>query len=326
MSLQKKGADLLAAVGKSLDMSSAGPLPRHPSVPGTAIGMMVNEANGGLRDRLAKAEAEVKTLKEGDRVFKVDPARVRRSPYADRHELAFQDTDVEFEKLCELIKDTAGNTEPAQLRPMKDDPSYDYEVASGHRRHAACLKLHLPLTAIVREMTDAELVRQMSIENSGRTNLSAYERGCNFKLLLAKNVFTSGRDLAARLALSQTTVVSLLKFAELPRPIIDAFTDPREIRAEWLNPLLTAWKDDRERFLVTLATLERGLRPAETYRRLAGLMPKKGIIASSQEVLGSIRMIHNRPAIVLFKDAPPELIAELQEVIKRWAANKESPK
>jgi len=248
----------------------------------------------------------------------VDPKRVRPSQFADRHPTAYE--DAEFELLCESIRETQGNTQPGVVRPLKGHADFDFELASGHRRHRACLRTGQMFRTEVRELTDDELVHQMLVENTARSDLSAFERGRHFAMLLANKVYSSGRELSAKLGVPQPTVVKLLKYADLPEPIIEAFADPREIRQQWVDSLVKAWQADKNRVLKEIAGVPADERPAQVFRRLSGVQAKNSVIASGGQIMGRVRMIHGCPALVLFKNAPEELISELTSLLETWSA------
>jgi len=331
MSLEKKGADMLSAVRSRMDIAKSKPSLPRSTEPSTAIGLMVTEANNSLRERLERAEAEaasnqveLEKLKKLKHLHYLDPHSVRASPFCDRHPMAFN--DKAFVEFCDLVKETGGNTEPGQVRPLEpfDPENPVYEIASGHRRHAACLKLGLPFLAIVREMDDSALIQQMYSENTGRENLSAFERGRHYALLLKQKKYASQRELAAKRGLHQPTLVELLKYDDLADSIIAAFPDPREIRQYWVNPLVDAWKKDAKRVAAVSTELQAGglLRPMEIYRRLAGIEQPKKLISTGDQVLGRIRQINGCPAVVLFKEAPTELVEEISALVLRWAKDK----
>lgn len=337
MSLSSKNDKMFDSISAGMKPAAAVPgTKRSLSAPGTAVGMMVGNANESLRTRLADAEAKVdelardkaeaearadaktKEIEGADLALKLDPARVRRSRFADRHPNAF--VDAAFKDLCDLIRGTGGNTEAAKVRPIEGDPNFDYELASGHRRHAACLELGLPFKAEVHAYSDQELLKQMRSENSGRKELSGFELGRHYSGLIAEKTFVSGRDLAGKLGVSQSIVQRLLKFADLPDAIIAAFPDPREIRVEWVDRLVEAWQADRPRVEAEISGIvgQAGLRPATIYRRLAGVLSRNKVITREGSVLGRIRLVHGCPAVVLYKDAPDALLQRIQDLVVNW--------
>ncbi|MFP3581837.1 ParB/RepB/Spo0J family partition protein, partial [Arthrobacter sp. SIMBA_036] len=76
------------------------------------------------------------------------------------------------------------------LRPHPEAKSR-YQVAYGHRRLAATRKLGIKVRAVIRELTDEQLVVSQGQENSARTNLSFIERAL-FAARLEERGF--GRD------------------------------------------------------------------------------------------------------------------------------------
>ena len=327
MSLQRKSDERLLEIERGL----TAPKPKRPALPDggatTAVGMLVGEANASIRERMNEAvarasalEIEVQRLRDGTPVFEISPARVRPSPFADRHPAAFADAD--FEDLCERIRLTHGNSQPAKVRPVEDDPAHDYEIASGHRRHAACLKLGLPFRVIVRPFTDDELLHEMVEENIGRSDLTAFERGIHYAALIKQGKYSSGRDLAAKLTLSASSVQRLLRYGELSQVVISAFSDPREIRTQWVEPLIKAFQLDAARIgaeCTAIAGEDPHPRAADVFQRLTGGSTRKSIIAAGDAVIARVRTINGCPAVILRKGAPQALLDEIRGVIERWA-------
>jgi ParB family chromosome partitioning protein len=313
-------------------------LPANALVPGSKaggfVGRVLKNSNLGLEaekeqlsEKLKNAEAraeelaaKVRHLEDGTTVFDLNATRVRPSPYADRHPAAF--ADAAFEDLCERIRQTHGNTQPAKVRPINGDPDHDFEIASGHRRHAACLKLGLLFSAIVRPYSDDELLREMVEENTGRHDLSPYERGMHFSRLIETGKAASGRELAIKLGLNQTFVTRLLRYGQIPGGLLRAFRDPREIRRDWIEPLLKAWANDRARVeseIQAVLSEPDPLRSTDIYHRLVKPVGSKAIIASREAVIARVRTIHGCPAFILRKDASTEMINEIRAVIERYA-------
>lgn len=327
MSLQRKADERMLEIERGL----IAPKPKRPALPdgsaSTAVGMMVGEANASIRERMHEAvsrasalEIEVQRLKDGTPIFAINATRVRPSRFADRHPAAFVDAD--FEDLCERIRLTQGNSQPAKVRPVEGDPGHDYEIASGHRRHAACLKLGLPFRVIVRPFTDDELLHEMVEENIGRSDLTAFERGIHYASLIKAGKYPSGRDLAAKLTLSASSVQRLLRYGELSQVVISAFLDPREIRTQWVEPLIKAYELDPARIETecrAIAAQDPHPRAADVFQRLAGGSSHKTIIATGDAVIARVRTINGCPAVILRKGAPQALLDEIRGVIERWA-------
>ena len=121
----------------------------------------IEEENKRLHDQLLAAES----------IIELDPDRIVPSFVNDRLDIEGNET---FRAFVDGIKD-AGQKLPILVRPIAGKPGH-YQAAYGHRRLRACQVLKRPVKAIVREMTDEELVVSQGIENSERLNLSFIEQ------------------------------------------------------------------------------------------------------------------------------------------------------
>ncbi|OZB73377.1 MAG: hypothetical protein B7X33_00020 [Lysobacterales bacterium 13-68-4] len=283
------------------------------------------------RRQAEEARHEASELKSkfasGDVAIKVDPKRVRPSPYADRHPRAFE--DEEFLAFVDEIKSTGGNSEPGIVRPIAGDPDFDYELAAGHRRHRACLTAGLDFFCFVRELTDEQLVVSMVTENKGRKDLSHFEKGRHYALLLKEGKFPSMRKMAEALNEPFAVLQRLIAYGELPEIVISAFRDPRAIRSNWIKPLLDVCGRNAEAVAEEAKALRArdNLKPTDVYKRLTGINSSASIVATAGKALASVRMIHDRKAIVLYKDAPDELVEQLKKLIADYhGAHAGSPK
>jgi ParB family transcriptional regulator, chromosome partitioning protein len=152
-----------------------------PAEPSPAEDAPVRVASGAVRamgleiDRLADGARDAAALRSqiesGTAVLDLPPDLVDPSFVSDR--LA-RTEDAEFRRLVESVRET-GQQVPILVRPHPDSPGR-YQVAYGHRRRDAAAELGLPVRAIVRALTDAELVVAQGKENGERRNLSFIER------------------------------------------------------------------------------------------------------------------------------------------------------
>jgi ParB family chromosome partitioning protein len=110
-------------------------------------------------------------LASGAMILEIDPTLVDPSPIADRFD---ETSDVGFEALKASIGQR-GQEVPILVR---EHPSGDgrYQSAYGHRRVKAARELGIPVKAIVRSLTDEDLVVAQGVENSARQDLSFIER------------------------------------------------------------------------------------------------------------------------------------------------------
>lgn len=134
----------------------------------------IERENEALRARLA----------EGERVVQIDPDLIDPSPFADRFA---QEDDASFETLKQSIAER-GQEIPVLLRASAADPGR-YQTAFGHRRVRAARLLGRTVQAIIRALSDDELVIAQGLENSAREDLSFIERA-----VFALRLEASGRS------------------------------------------------------------------------------------------------------------------------------------
>ena len=142
---------------------------------------------------------------------------------------------------------TYGQLVPALGRSLKDDPDFDVELIYGARRLFIARSINKPILVELREMTDAEAIVAMDIENRQRADVSPYERGLSYSRWLNGGYFASQGDIARALHTSESQVSRLLKLARLPAVVVNAFTSPVDIREEWGLALFDAMKVESTR-------------------------------------------------------------------------------
>ncbi|MGH6760902.1 MAG: plasmid partitioning protein RepB [Phyllobacterium sp.] len=206
--------------------SSAG-LSRSASGAVKAMGLSL----GGMSRELDEARRLKESLAEGDRVVTLDPALVDGSFVADRLG-GTDDTDEAFNALVESLR-INGQQVPVLVRPHPEQQGR-FQAAYGHRRLAAARKLELPVRAIVRTLTDAELVLAQGKENSERRDLSFIERA-----LFAKTLLDRGFDRAMiidALSLHKAELSRFIQVAEaVPLRLIRAIGPaPKVGRPRWM--------------------------------------------------------------------------------------------
>jgi ParB family chromosome partitioning protein len=184
---------------------------------------------------------------------------------------------------------------PALVRRLKDDPEgFEYEVISGARRHFAVSYLReaenrreIFYLAEVRDLADEEAFRFADLENRGRQDISDYERGREYQKALGDYYDGNLTRMAQRMEVSKSLLSSYISLAKLPREVLDAYGDPRQIavrHGQQLSPLL---KGDKRELVVARAeeigkaqdkAREIGGAPlmngAEVFKLLKGAVPK----------------------------------------------------
>ena len=144
-------------------------------------------------------------LEAGQTVIDLDPDLVDPSPVLDR----MPAPDGELTEFIEAIR-LSGQQVPILVRPHPTTPGR-YQTAYGHRRTRAARVLARPIRAVVRAMTDAELVVAQGQENSARRDLSFIERA-----LYAAKLEDAGFDretLTAALNVDKTGLSQLISVA-----------------------------------------------------------------------------------------------------------------
>lgn len=124
-----------------------------------------------LSDEAAEAESLRERIETGDVVIDIDPQLIIASFISDRL------SEGEAAGIGDLEVSIAENGQqiPILVRPVSDQEGR-YQVAYGHRRVEACRRLGRPVKAIVRRLTDQELVTAQGKENLEREDLSFIER------------------------------------------------------------------------------------------------------------------------------------------------------
>lgn len=127
----------------------------------------VSKSLGELNDRSRRASEIERKLSEGQAVVELDTASIDPSFVQDR-------MDEDIDGLLASIREQ-GQQVPILVRLHPDRPGR-YQVAFGHRRLRALAMLGVPVKAIVRDLTDEQLVIAQGQENNERKDLSFIER------------------------------------------------------------------------------------------------------------------------------------------------------
>jgi len=194
-----------------------------------AMGRQIEQENDDLKRKLLEFEDAVL-------VEMLDPKLIKPSRFANRHERSFSSPD--FESLKNEISSAGRNIQAIKVRrgPV-DEGAQTYEIVFGHRRHRACLELGLPVAAVVDDLDDTQLFAEMDRENRARADLSPWEQGLMYARALDSNLFSSQRQLAESIGVSQTTVSQAIVLAKIPQEVIDAFPNPLDIQFRWGSDL-----------------------------------------------------------------------------------------
>lgn len=197
-------------------------------------------ASGALRamglslERLSADAEKARNLEAmiaaGDRVLELDPAQIDGSFVRDR--LSGADSAAQDASLDGLMRSIAeqGQQVPILVRPLGDTGRY--QVAYGHRRLLAVSRLGRKVRAIVRQLTDAELVIAQARENLERRDLSYIEKAMFARRL--EEQFDRATIMAA-LGVDKADLSRLLSLAHaLPEAVVQSIgAAPRAGRPRW---------------------------------------------------------------------------------------------
>lgn len=216
---------LLSPVRKESALTSAAAR-RTPSAPGSlkVMGLALQSLNADAEE----AEALRAQLTSGDRIVEIDPTLVDKSPFQDRIEY---EADADFDALKTSVAES-GQQVPILVRPHPDEEGR-YQTAYGHRRLRTALALGRPVRAIIRPLSDAELVVAQGKENLERRDLSYIERA-KFAATLEARGFDRATILAAVEPNKGNLSVMLSIAKAVPADIIGAIGPaPKVGRPRW---------------------------------------------------------------------------------------------
>lgn len=190
----------------------------------------ISRSIGDLTAKVSAAKDLEAKLTAGQTVIELDANLVDPSFVADRMTVA---NDEAFNALKSAIA-SEGQGSPILVRPHPTAEGR-YQVAFGHRRLRVAKDLGKPVRAVVKSLSDQELVLAQGQENSVRADLSFIERARFAQSLVELNY---GRDvIMAALAIDKTTASRMLSVVtRLPSVVIDAIGPaPATGRDRWVE-------------------------------------------------------------------------------------------
>lgn len=225
--MSQKNKDRLALL-KAGDPAPAADLPRPPRKPLTAAragavqrnSLLANQDNPLGRIASGKQRA-VQTLMHA-------PGRIR--PWEGHN----RDYERLSENRCRDLIDgfkRAGKQEfPAIVRKLDGDTDHDYELICGARRHWTASHLGWDLLIEVRELTDKQAFILQDIENRDREDISDYERAHDYLAALPLYFEDNQSAMANFLEIDKSNFAKLLELTRLPKDIVAAYADIRELK------------------------------------------------------------------------------------------------
>lgn len=316
--LNKKTEGLLVPAKKSETAVTPPPLRTGPGQM-----LMVNSLMKENNEKVALLEERLKQFEGVLPVKLLDAATVVPSKWANRSQQNFD--SAEFHQLVSEIKEAGGNVQPIKVRPLDGQPGM-HEIVFGHRRHRACLELGLPVLALVDNVSDVGLFKEMDRENRTRLDLAPWEQGMMYRRALQEKLFTSQEQMARELGVDAGNLSKALRLADLDTRLVEAFSSPLDLQYRWAKPLSDALRNDSVGVLerAEQIKLDRALarNAKEVVEYLIGNHRKKTAEKSALSLCaGNIKMVRNENEVVLqFAKGVlnDELLKDLQEYLESW--------
>lgn len=230
--------------------------------------------------------------------YSVDPRRCRMWAYHNR----LQDY-IDEDNCKELIESVRANGQrhPALARALDDDPDFDYELIYGARRRFVCQVLGIDLRIRVARVDDKTALAEMDAENRPRKDISDYERALDYRRWLDKGLYGSQNELCEAIGVSKSWLSRVLRMAELPETVVDAFASPLDVKVEYGYELARAVEDSavRKRVVAKAKDLKgQGLDAAVVFRQLKGVIKVR-----PKQARGVLETVTNDAGTTLFKVA-----------------------
>ncbi|MGQ5720065.1 plasmid partitioning protein RepB [Pseudochrobactrum asaccharolyticum] len=217
-------------VTPAVERSAENPMRTAASRSGAVKAMGLSLAD--MSRELESAKQLSDSLAKGDQVVELDASLIDGSFVEDR--LTRQETDdPEFLTLIQSLHQH-GQQVPILVRPHPDKAGR-FQAAYGHRRMRAAARLGMPVKALIKPLSDAELVLAQGKENSERRDLSFIERALFAQALIERGFERSVVQDA--LSLHKAEMTRFLQVAAaIPEQIIRAIGPaPKVGRPRWMQ-------------------------------------------------------------------------------------------
>ena len=149
-----------------------------------------------------------------ERLARFEPAIPLAALVESPHNPRKRFNEHKLAELTESVRDK-GVITPLLVRPVPGAAEGMYEIAAGHRRYRAASRAGLPaVPAMVQELTEAEFLEILTIENLQREDVHEMEEGEGFAELINRTGYTVGL-IAAKLSKSISYIQQRLKLLDL---------------------------------------------------------------------------------------------------------------
>ncbi|HHS2925765.1 TPA: ParB/RepB/Spo0J family partition protein [Staphylococcus argenteus] len=184
---------------------------------------------------LSKSEYQRITKTKGEQIKQIDITEIKPNPYQPRK--TFDENHLN--DLADSIKQY-GILQPIVLRKTVRG----YYIVVGERRFRASKIAGLKhVSAIIKELTDEDMMELAVIENLQREDLNAIEEAESYQRLMTDLKITQ-QEVAKRLSKSRPYIANMLRLLHLPKKISDMVKDGRLTSAH--GRTLLAIKDEQQ--------------------------------------------------------------------------------
>jgi ParB family chromosome partitioning protein len=331
-----KAKERRSALDQALTARASMAPTERPALAPRQLGPIAEQANIYAEHVATRAKHYDEAKAAGLLLLRLDPKKIRATKFKNRDDRSLLLHDPKFIKLSKSIA-AHGQETPIRVRPVKDALPFEFEIVSGHRRHAACLALDtstnngFPIVAIVDAAANEsrDLVLKMYRENADREDLSPYETGMMFKAWLDAKVFPTQETIATETGQTKQNVGKYITIASLPDYVIAAFRDPRVLSLRWCSQLAGACETrgpELKALAAELAKRNPAPSPDTVFAELIAIAPKKKSgsarasesIKEGNKVLFELSAREGRYGIRLGKHVDKRLRKDLQQDLKEW--------
>ncbi|SRC34950.1 ParB/RepB/Spo0J family partition protein [Staphylococcus aureus] len=184
---------------------------------------------------LSKSEDQRITKTKYEQIKQIDISDIKPNPYQPRK--TFDENHLN--DLADSIKQY-GILQPIVLRKTVQG----YYIVVGERRFRASKIAGLKyVSAIIKDLTDEDMMELAVIENSQREDLNAIEEAESYQRLMTDLKITQ-QEVAKRLSKSRPYIANMLRLLHLPKKIADMVKDGRLTSAH--GRTLLAIKDEQQ--------------------------------------------------------------------------------
>lgn len=202
----------------------------------------------------------------------------------------------ELEELADSIRQN-GILQPIVVRPVGDS----YQIVAGERRYTAAKRVGLAtIPAVVKEVSDKEMLQLALIENLQRSDLNPLEAAQGYKVLMEQHGLTQ-EELGKVLSKSRPAIANALRLLELPSEVQDLLSDGT-ITAGHARAILSLPDDDSR-------------------IALAHRVVREGLSVRQTEMLGSKVFVKN-PSQPVAREPKPKSFASAAKTLRESLSTK----